>query len=115
MLYLQIPTYRIPDYKHRITSKLDSSDPTPSIHQLRSNIDELVCDEVIHYQSRYKHCGRPHSAPSKRLSHERPLHPSPNSGSDISDNSKHLLLERHGQNLHMKDHESKPEYTNGDK
>jgi len=88
LLYLQILTYRIPDYKHKVSSKLDSSDPTPSIHQLWSDIDELVCDEEIHYHSRYKHTGRPHSAPAKRLSHERPLHSFSHSGTNISDNSQ---------------------------
>ena len=108
-MFLQIHTYRIPDYKHKVSSKLDSSDPTPSVHQLKSNIDELVCDEVIHYHSRYKHTGRPHSAPAK---HERSLHPFPYSGSN---SSKHISLER-GQNLHIEDHvtESSSENTSRD-
>ena len=108
LLYLQIQTHRIPDYKHMVSSKLDSSDPTPSVHQPRSNIDELVCDEVIHYHSRYKHIGRPHSAPAKHLSHETSL---PHSESNISDNSKHFSLE-HGQNLHTDSHEAESSSEN---
>lgn len=90
LLYLQIPTYRTPDYK-KVSSKLDTSDPTPQVHHPRRNIDELVCDEVIHYHSRYKHSSRPYSAPAK---HEH-LH----SGSSTANNSKHFLLER-DHNLH---------------
>jgi len=82
---LQIPIYRTPDYKHTVSSKLDTSDPTPTVHRPRNNIDELVCDEVIHYHSRYKHNSRPHSAPpTKHLSHRKSLHPSSLSGSNIS-------------------------------
>lgn len=99
-LHLQITTYRTPDYKHKISTKLDTSDPTPSVHRPRNDIDELICDEVIHYQSRYRH-RRPHSAPAKHQSHERPLHSNPHSESNITDN---ISIEQfslgHGQNFH---------------
>lgn len=112
---LQIPIYCKPDYKHTISSKLDTSDPTPSVHRPRNDIDELVCDEVIHYHSRYKHNSRPHSAPAKRLSHHvKSLRPLPHSGSNIS---KHFLLE-HDQDLHkegLQVTESSFENTSGDK
>ena len=93
LLYLQIPTYRTPNYK-KVSSKLSTSDPTPSVHHPRNNIDELLCDEVIHYHSRYRHCGprRPHSAPGRPLSREAPLHPFPHSASNASNSSKHFSL-----------------------
>ena len=108
-LFLQIPTYRMPDYKHKISSKLDTTDPTPSVHKLRNDIDELICDEVIHYKSSYKHTGWPHSASVKRSLHERSLH---SSGSDNS--TQHLSLDS-GQHRDSHVTESSSENTRGDK
>ena len=108
---LQIPTYRTPDYKHKVSSKLDTTDPTPSVHNPKNDIHELMCDEVIHYHSRYKHSGRPHSATTKRSSQERSLH---SSGSDNS--TQHLSLDS-GEKLHTENYatESSSESTRGDK
>ena len=115
LIHLQVPTYRTPDYKHKVSSKLDTTDPTPSVHQLKSDIDDLVCDEVIHYHSRYKHSRRPHSAPSNHsnhVSHEESLHHFPHSGSNTLN---HISLE-HDQNLHTEAHVTESsENTSGDK
>ena len=91
-MHLQIPTYPKPDYS-KVSAKLDTSDPTPSVHKLLNNFNDLVCDEEIHYQSRYQH-SRPHSAPAKHSSHERSQ-----LESNVLDSSKHLPIE-HDQNLH---------------
>lgn len=110
---MQIHTYRTPDYKHKISSKLDTSDPTPSVHRPRNNIDELICDEEIHYHSRYKH-SRSHSAPAKHLSYERSLnHPLSHSRSNISNQ----FSSEHSQNLHTHSQvtESNSVNSNGDK
>ncbi|XP_065883051.1 microtubule-associated protein tau-like [Dysidea avara] len=84
----KILTYPIPNYKCKVSSKVDSSDPTSRMHQL-GDADLFFCSEVSQLHPRFRD-DRPHSAPGpQRISNERSTHTLPCSSPSKSFDPNH--------------------------